>query len=84
MNDKVSRFPVSGVQRRRNRLGKRGVHCLVSDRWLQFPENSTELSDGTYMFVDVMTTSSDGEITRKLCSLCISKEDLVVALKAVG
>lgn len=78
----VTQFPVKAYERWRNRLGKRAVPCLVTDRWLQFPENSDTVNNGHYMFVDVMTRS-DGENARKLTTLCISKEELLVALKRV-
>ena len=81
-NDKITRFPIKGDQRWKNRLGKRAAACIVSMRWLQFPEKSTALRDGHFMFVDVMT-STDGNDARKLCQLCISKEDLLAALGEV-
>ena len=81
-DDNVTRFPIKGFQRWRNRLGKRAVPCILTDRWLQFPEKSDPLSEGHYMFVDVMTMP-DGENARKLCSLCISKEELTAAVNEV-
>jgi hypothetical protein len=54
----------------------------VSGRWLAFPEKSEFVADGHHMFVDVMTMSGD-ENPRKLCTLCISKEDLLAALEKV-
>ena len=79
--DKVTRFPIESVGA--NRLGKRAVPCIVTSRWLQLPEKADNRSDGHYMFVDVMTTP-DGETRAKLCTLCISKEDLRAALKEVA
>jgi hypothetical protein len=81
-DEKVTRFPIGGYQRWRNRLGKRAVSCIVTDRWLQFPEKSDRLQGGSYMSVDVMTMP-DGKHARKLCSLCISKEDLLSVLSKV-
>ena len=75
-------------QRRiRERLGPRTVICEVSDRWLQFPQDSTVLADGEhYMTVAVMTARGgvlgDGP-RRKLCELCISKEAILAALMRV-
>ena len=80
---KVTRFPIKAYQRWRNRLGKRAVPCMVSDRWLQFPEKSDRLKGGHFMFVDVMTRA-DGENARKICQICITKEDLLAALKEVN
>jgi hypothetical protein len=87
VSDKVRRFPIGGYQRWRNSLGKRAVPCIVSSRWLQFPQQSDRFEDGDYedghyMFVDVMTMFS-GEKQKKLCTLCISKEDIRAALEEV-
>jgi hypothetical protein len=81
-DDKITRFPGDSFQRWKNRLGRRAVPCIVSDRWLQFPEKSDPLPDGSFMFVDVMTRA-DGENVRKICQLCISREDLLSALGEV-
>jgi hypothetical protein len=81
-DDNVTRFPIRGDQRWKNRLGKRAVACIVTMRWLQLPEKSNALEDGHFMFVDVMT-STDGKDARKLCQLCISKEELLATLGEV-
>jgi hypothetical protein len=83
-DDKITRFPIRGDQRWKNRLGKRAVPCIVTMRWLQFPEKSDPLEDGHFMFVDVMT-APEGQYgpARKLCQLCISKEDLLATLGEV-
>jgi hypothetical protein len=88
VNDEVRPFPIRGFQRWHNALGKRAVPCIVSNRWLQFPERSDRFEDGDYpdgdyMFVDIMTTADDGQTRKKLCTLCISKEDLRTALSEV-
>jgi hypothetical protein len=88
VSDEVSRFPIGGFQRWQNALGKRAVPCIVSNRWLQFPERSDRFEDGDYpdgdyMFVDVMTTADAGQTRKKLCTLCISKADLLAALGEV-
>jgi hypothetical protein len=77
-----------GFQRRHNVLGKRAAPCIVSHRWLQFQERSDRFEDGDYpdgdyMFVSVMTTAGDGETRKKLCTLCISKADILAALSEV-
>jgi hypothetical protein len=87
VNDQVRRFPIGGFQRWRNALGKRAVPCIVSNRWLQFPEKSDhfedgEYPDGDYVFVDVLTTTSGGT-HKKLCTLCIAKTDLLAAIGEV-
>ena len=88
MNDQVRRFPVGGFQRWHNALGQRAVPCIVSNRWLQFPERSDRFEDGDYpdgdyMFVDVMTTTDGGQTRKKLVTLCISKADILAALSEV-
>jgi hypothetical protein len=35
------------------------------------------------MFVSVMTTAADGQTHKKLCTLCISKADILAALSEV-
>jgi len=69
-------------------MGKRAVPCIVSNRWFQFPEKSDRFEDGDYpdgdyMFVDVMTTSTGEQTRKKLCTLCISKDELLAALSEV-
>ncbi len=81
--DNVTRFPVLSHERWRNRFGQRAVPCQVSDRWLQFPENSAIMNNDKCIFVDVMTLSSDGGKHRKLTSLCLSKKELLSALERV-
>jgi hypothetical protein len=78
------RFPVSALQRVKNRRGKHGVSCMVSGRWLRFREEAerVDFGDGqrsTAIFVDVMTDGS-GDEPRKICDLCITLEDLTAAL----
>lgn len=80
------RFPVKSIQRIQNRRGKRSVSCMVSDRWLRFPETATTVSFGdgkpsSTVIVDVMTDVS-GE-PKKLCELCIRLEDLQSAISNI-
>jgi hypothetical protein len=88
VSEKIKRFPIAGFQRRHNALGKRAVPCIVSNRWFQFPEKSDRFEDGDYpdgdyMFVEVMTTAADGQYHKKLCTVCISKSNLLAALGEV-
>src|SRR5579864_3535275 len=88
VSEDIKRFPIGGFQRWRNALGKRAVPCIVSNTWLQFPEKSDRFEDGDYpdgdyMFVNVMTTATGGDAPKKLCTLCISKVDLLAALSEV-
>jgi hypothetical protein len=80
-DNKVVRFPTNSSQRWRNRHGKFSISCLVSGRYLRFDKKSEPLPDGNYVFMDVMT--DDGEKPRKLCQLCISKQDLRAVLERV-
>ncbi len=87
-DNKIRRFPITGAQRWRNRLGQRAIPCIVSDRWLQLSEESKFFSDiqtppGHYFELDVMT-AGDYEKPRKLCRLVISKEAVLSALNKVA
>lgn len=86
MTDKIVRFPVKTMQRIRNRRGKRSVSCMVSDRWLRFPETAAMVDfgdgrPGTTVIVDVMTDAGDDP--KKLCELCIRIEDLEKAISNI-
>jgi hypothetical protein len=88
VSNELRRFPIGGFQRWHNALGKRAVPCIVSHRWVQFPETSDRFEDGDYpdgdyMFVNVMTTADGGQTHKKLCTLCISKADILAALSEV-
>lgn len=74
--------PINWVERWRKRYGPLAVECLISQRWLQFPENSFEGPHGKkYMWVDIMTEPTEKE--RRLTSICISKEELLAALEKI-
>jgi hypothetical protein len=67
------------MQRTMNRRGKRSVSCMVTDRWLQFPETATTVNFGdgkpsSTVVVNVMTET--GGEARKICELTIRLEDL--------
>lgn len=82
MADKVVRIPINSKQRSINEHGQGYVPCEVSSRWLQFPDQSTLLNCGELMFVDVMTYDSNDN-PKKICNLCISREDIMRALNNV-
>ena len=83
MNDgNAIRFPIKSWQRWKNRLGRRCAPCIVSDRWLELAAKSDQLDDGDVIWINVMTRP-DGENTRKVCSLAVTKQDLQRALDAV-
>lgn len=77
----VTRFPVKVWERIRNRRGKGSVSCEVSERWLRFSKQSEKQPFGTPVWVDVMTDA--GEEGRKICTLCLTVEELERALKFV-
>ena len=79
---KVTRFPVTTWQRIKNQRGKRAVSCIVSERWLEFSENSDRIPDGEAFWVNVMTMDKHDK-PRKICELAITKEELLVALDKV-
>ncbi|MFJ3465340.1 hypothetical protein [Achromobacter spanius] len=58
------------------------VECQVSNRWLQFPSEAPQFSDGAYVFVNVMTESETGT-ERKLCELILRKHELEEVLSRV-
>jgi hypothetical protein len=83
-DEKIVRLPVSWVQRWRNKCGKRGVPCIVSGRWLEFGERGQgPYQEGEYIDMDVMTDSGEGKV-RKICSLVVTREDLVRAISNVA
>lgn len=73
---KIIKLPISNWQRVKNGRGKNSVSCIISERWLEFSDNSTILNDGEYFFVSVMTLDKK-ENERKLCELAVSKEEML-------
>lgn len=78
-NEKVVRIPITYSQRKINEMGEGYVPCEVSGRWLQFPDN---VSDLRWIPVDVMTIGSDST-ARKICELVIGKEDILRAINSI-
>lgn len=72
---KLARFPTSGFQRWRNMVGRFGVPCFISSRWLRFDSTYNMLGGEPVVWADVMTGDPKDE-PRKLCRLCISLSDL--------
>ncbi len=80
---KVVKFPISFSQRKRNEKGKGYVPCEVSNRWLQFPENSGGIfSTGEYIEIDVMTLDQNDQ-PKKICNLILTRENIERALSNV-
>ena len=70
-------------QRLKNKLGRYAVPCQVSERWLQFPEQSSNMKqDGEWLCIDVMTRNQNDK-ARKLCELVVTKEDLLKVLESI-
>jgi|GEM_PF-1330758 len=78
----VTKFSGSTERRKRANLKDGKVTCHVSSRWLQFPEKASALNGESYMLIDVMTLNSE-EQAKKLCVLCLSKEDLMSMLNRI-
>ncbi len=82
-NDNIIKLPVGYHRRLCNKFGKGYVPCMISGRWLQFPEESCKIfREGEYLKIDLMTESSDDEPI-KLCDLIVTKEDLMRAINAI-
>ncbi|WP_163581128.1 hypothetical protein [Gracilibacillus saliphilus] len=80
MSDKkIIKIPISYDQRKINEYGDGYVPCLVSERWLQFPETANNENN---IIVDVMT-QTEGNKPRKLCELILSRNDLLRAIDSV-
>jgi hypothetical protein len=56
--------------------------CVVSSRWLQFPQTATMVYDAPFMFVDVMTMNCDDQ-QKKICQLVLSKDDVLQILNRI-
>ncbi len=79
MSNKIIKIPINREQRLINENGQGYVPCEVSSRWLQFPNESQIVDGKELMFVDVMTYDINQE-KRKICNLCLSREDIIRAL----
>jgi hypothetical protein len=79
----VTRFPTSGLQRRKNRLGRHSVVCVVSGRWLQFGPVSRVVGGDDFVTIDVMTGWPGQTQVSKLCQLMVTREDLYLALERI-
>ncbi len=82
MDNKIIKIPINREQRLINEHGQGYVPCEVSGRWLQFPNESQVVDGKELMFVDVMTYDINQNI-RKICNLCLSREDILRALNNI-
>ena len=56
MNEKVTKFPITYSERRKNMVGPLCVECQVSGRYLRFHEKSDIVQAGEFITVDVMAS----------------------------
>ena len=82
--DKIKKFPITYSQRRENSLGPLHVECQVSGRYLKFHKDSSRLQGGEFITLDVMAMPvEDGNASRKLCQMIVTREDLLEALNNI-
>ena len=85
MNEKVTRFPITYSERRKNMVGPLCVECQVSGRYLRFHEKSDIVQAGEFITVDVMAMQMDEDKpSKKICELIVTREDLLNALKHIS
>ena len=83
MDSKIKRIPIKPSQIKKNSLGPLHVACQVSQRYLQFHPDSIHCQAGEFLTIDVMT-ELDIDKSRKLCSLILTREDLLAALENIS
>lgn len=79
MSGKVIQIPVTYEQRKLNEHGEGYVPCLVTNKWLQFPETAMHEIN---IPVKLMAQEDDEEPIQ-LSELFLSKDDLLRAINAV-
>jgi hypothetical protein len=85
MSDNIKKFPISFSQKRKNTLGPLTVECQISGRCLKFHEKSSDLRGGEFISIDVMSMQiEDDKAPHKICSLIVTREDLLEALRHVS
>lgn len=75
----ITKFPINAWQRTTNKRGKRSVSCIVSERWLEFEKSSSKTLEGEAFLIYVMTKDKNDN-PKKICTLAVTKEDLLKAL----
>lgn len=84
MAKKIIKFPWGPAARLKKKMGKGCVPCMETQRWLQFPaESSGYFEEGEFIDIDVMTYSEASEGPKKICSLTVTREDLLRAVNAI-
>ena len=85
MSEKITKFPITYSQKRKNINGPLCVECQVSGRTLQFHEKSHVFESGEFITIDVMAMQmEDDKPARKICELIVTKEDLLEALNHIS
>lgn len=79
MSGKIIQIPVTYEQRKINEHGEGYVPCLVTNKWLQFPETAMHEIN---IPVKLMAQEDDEEPIQ-LSELFLSKADLLRAINAV-
>lgn len=76
---KIIKMPITYTERKLNEMGNGYVPCQVSERWIQFPENTT---DYRFIPIEIMTIGKD-EKPKKICEMIMNRDDIVRAVNAV-
>lgn len=64
---------------------KNGVPCMVSDRWIEFPESSIgHFGGGEFIEISIKTHSYKNDKESKICNMIVTREDLLKAIAEVG
>ena len=82
MKSKIINFP---FKKRKSMETKNNVPCMVSDRWIEFPENSIGHFDGgEFIEISIKTHSYKNDKESKICNMIVTREDLLKAIAEVG
>lgn len=80
MKQKPEPTPVNAHKATARKLGARYVPCMVSGRYLEFPNKSAgHFGGGEFIPITVMTINEDDQ-HKKICELVLTREELLAAL----
>jgi hypothetical protein len=80
---KLIRLPVTRERKKRNMFGPYYVPCMVSSRYMLFPNKSGgHFNEGEYIDLSIMTETDDGK-SKKLCELIVTREDILRAINSI-
>ena len=82
MDDKIIRLYTNFEKRQRLDAKKGKLCCEVSERWLQFSEESYPVRGTEFVSVDIMTKGASCK-DRKLCDLVLDKKYLLQILSEI-